>query len=506
MQRTIGNWSRRIFPNQTPERIARHIREESGELVDYAAGEPDRLAIANELADVVILAATMADNLGISLAAAVQVKHAFNAQSEFRPSGLAYDKRVTAPIDVEAFRTCMAGEGGYAVEAFAENPAPFVAARVSDDEDVDFETAFSMVNWTAVPPCTGGANHWWNQTRYRPGVGHYRVCRACYAVNYGSGPENAPGTQENGPVSDETRIVYGSDLSEIRNELGALFAFVREHFQEANSNIAMLVENSHKIREGVQVLRGRSMVADGAKRPIESEAFTRLVNVEKSLDDAAAAADDYNTAVMERLNVLESGVGTAVRDMKDALSANLDHDRDLVKTVREDIAKVSERMYNLVRSVNGFGDRQDKLSNRQKELAAEMVQIREDLATVRNESAAVYNRMGEGFRDPLSRLEKRLAALEEASGAAAKSLSEIIAVQTNVMRELISTVSEASKREADTVSGDTDEDPVFLTPGVTTCRNCGSPVLVIPGFYPPGTVVSCQVCGTVAGIIGDWRK
>jgi NTP pyrophosphatase (non-canonical NTP hydrolase) len=100
MQRVVGLWARQTFPNQTDERIMKHIEEEVEEL-RFAALEPiDEAEIVDNIADVVLLLMTMAERHRIDTFGAVADKHAINTQREFAFDPEAgYDRHVEPKVE-----------------------------------------------------------------------------------------------------------------------------------------------------------------------------------------------------------------------------------------------------------------------------------------------------------------------------------------------------------------------------------------------------------------------
>lgn len=97
MQERIGGWARHTFPDQTNMRLANHLAEEAEGLREVCRQEvgyaPSRMA--EEIADVIILALCLADRNGIRALDAVAEKMAENVKATYAyDPELGYDKRV----------------------------------------------------------------------------------------------------------------------------------------------------------------------------------------------------------------------------------------------------------------------------------------------------------------------------------------------------------------------------------------------------------------------------
>jgi NTP pyrophosphatase (non-canonical NTP hydrolase) len=79
LQRRIGEWAERTFPQHTDLSVFRHLLEEVDELTDaYHEWGSQARSLDEEAADVVILLMTLMHRRGISLAEAIAAKQAIN--------------------------------------------------------------------------------------------------------------------------------------------------------------------------------------------------------------------------------------------------------------------------------------------------------------------------------------------------------------------------------------------------------------------------------------------
>jgi NTP pyrophosphatase (non-canonical NTP hydrolase) len=80
IQEDIGDWSQRQFPNGSTRGLLAHIRSEVDELqaeLSGPSGDPadyDDVAVAHEIADIVILTANLSRRLNVDLVQAVNDK------------------------------------------------------------------------------------------------------------------------------------------------------------------------------------------------------------------------------------------------------------------------------------------------------------------------------------------------------------------------------------------------------------------------------------------------
>lgn len=101
---TIQQWARHTFPEQTPERVMKHLYgEEHAELQEEFKWWQETLHstpgltgfVADEIADQIMLLVVLADLLGLDVKTILKDKHKKNlkAKTEYRPE-LGYDKMV----------------------------------------------------------------------------------------------------------------------------------------------------------------------------------------------------------------------------------------------------------------------------------------------------------------------------------------------------------------------------------------------------------------------------
>jgi NTP pyrophosphatase (non-canonical NTP hydrolase) len=96
----IGRWAQATFRGQSNTRVVAHLQEETREL-ERAVESGDRDAIADECADVFILLASVCKENRVDLALAVRVKHASNAETDYKPDPTTgFDRRVDREIGV----------------------------------------------------------------------------------------------------------------------------------------------------------------------------------------------------------------------------------------------------------------------------------------------------------------------------------------------------------------------------------------------------------------------
>jgi hypothetical protein len=96
LQSEIGRWADETFPDNTPERIAAHLRDEvtcdlNAAMYEYTHGDRTAglYAVRNEIADIMLLAMSLAHTLGFDVYEAAVVKHGVNRTREW-----AYDPEV----------------------------------------------------------------------------------------------------------------------------------------------------------------------------------------------------------------------------------------------------------------------------------------------------------------------------------------------------------------------------------------------------------------------------
>lgn len=104
---TIQRWAKHTFPDQTPERVMKHLYGEEHEELNSAFWEWVDIAdiygqndtyngrVAVEIADQIILLVVLADLLGLDVKTILKDKHKKNLKSktEYHPE-LGYDKMV----------------------------------------------------------------------------------------------------------------------------------------------------------------------------------------------------------------------------------------------------------------------------------------------------------------------------------------------------------------------------------------------------------------------------
>lgn len=95
IQRKIGDWSRRTFPNSTVNSTMRHLWKEVAEL-DQAIDGKKNENICEEAADVFILLVQLCNRAGIDLEASVREKHEENLNRQWGAPdeyGVVYHKK-----------------------------------------------------------------------------------------------------------------------------------------------------------------------------------------------------------------------------------------------------------------------------------------------------------------------------------------------------------------------------------------------------------------------------
>lgn len=94
LQLIIEYWSRTTFPEQSADRLYKHLQEEMGELADALADDTME-PVQEEIADCLILLLCLASYCEIDALDAVERKHAINTQRvyQFDPA-LGYDRKV----------------------------------------------------------------------------------------------------------------------------------------------------------------------------------------------------------------------------------------------------------------------------------------------------------------------------------------------------------------------------------------------------------------------------
>lgn len=95
LQNHIGSWARKTFPDQTDDRVVRHLGEEVREIHAAIHDNGDEDKIRENVADCLILLLCLAERQGFSAYGAVIEKMAVNRQREWRyDPELGYDKHV----------------------------------------------------------------------------------------------------------------------------------------------------------------------------------------------------------------------------------------------------------------------------------------------------------------------------------------------------------------------------------------------------------------------------
>jgi NTP pyrophosphatase (non-canonical NTP hydrolase) len=100
MQKSIGHWCRKKFPDQDEQMIMAHMGEEQEELHDavfapFRPQEQMQKEVGEEIADNIILLLTLAEHLGINAVGEVRQKQRKNLKAKWELSPEhGYHKRV----------------------------------------------------------------------------------------------------------------------------------------------------------------------------------------------------------------------------------------------------------------------------------------------------------------------------------------------------------------------------------------------------------------------------
>lgn len=264
-QHMIGEWARKTFPQQTARTIADHLQEEAKELHVAVHSAQTDYEVSEQLADVLILAFALADFGNISLAEAINWKHAINRRRAWVYSDQhGYDKK--ADLEYETYDTafvcrehCAPGrDHGWSERTVASDEQGWIAGMVYQSCDGCGSRRF------VDDTCHENGGHVYGLMVYDTQRDMYcRVCQTCnatlfldaedvkdqtveqatselpdelvhvqpdgthkrYALRYEGRydaltgqpieedggesqhtTENAPRTQENAPLSDETAV------------------------------------------------------------------------------------------------------------------------------------------------------------------------------------------------------------------------------------------------------------------------------------------------------------
>lgn len=92
----VQGWARETFPGQTKETVMKHMMEEIGELEYMVLAEEHEDDVANEMADVLMTLAVLADLYRIPLGTALAKKFEINRHRTWEfDERLGYHKHVT---------------------------------------------------------------------------------------------------------------------------------------------------------------------------------------------------------------------------------------------------------------------------------------------------------------------------------------------------------------------------------------------------------------------------
>jgi NTP pyrophosphatase (non-canonical NTP hydrolase) len=237
-QRAIGEWCAETFKETNPQRFGLHIAEEVSELLEVTSnphpsnGFVNKYLVAEELADLAILIFALADHVHISLAEAVNWKHAINRRRSWINSpSHGYDKKTeqehkTYGAAFAAWDRCLPGESHeFSRREIASDANGWIAGMVYEPCRKCGACYFVSDDCEHIH---GSMMHNENRDAY------YRICTKCGAILYlddvdqANATEHAPIAAIKAPPRDEPTIHALDATNDYASDLRAFSAFVSD--------------------------------------------------------------------------------------------------------------------------------------------------------------------------------------------------------------------------------------------------------------------------------------